>query len=279
MPLAGRGTDHPRDPRRGTVVRVRLDRKATSIVLLVVLAVREDGQKVLLAVKNMGGETSEAWRAVLDDLVKRGLCQPDFLIRDAGVETHQADDVGDADMSERFDGAVVKPLGNPARIRKGCRHLVDDLLALVVERRRQPGKDRLDLVGRQPGGLARTLMSVGREDRMPLAVDDDDGVPVQRASAHARVFDHAGTLGARAIAPARVAFRVIKHVGLRIEDFSRLNGWPMPSPVNASPPPSQMSPHDSEASVVRYTFTARDFHSLLFAGFAGALLMSRVHPP
>ena len=57
----------------GTVVRVRLDRKATSIVLLVVLGVREDGQKVLLAVKNMGGETSEAWRAVLDDLGKRGL--------------------------------------------------------------------------------------------------------------------------------------------------------------------------------------------------------------
>ena len=57
----------------GTVVRVRLDRKATSIVLLVVLGVRDDGQKVLLAVKNMGGETSEAWRAVLDDLVRRGL--------------------------------------------------------------------------------------------------------------------------------------------------------------------------------------------------------------
>jgi hypothetical protein len=38
----------------GTVVRVRLDRKATAIVLLVVLGVREDGQKVLLAVKNMG---------------------------------------------------------------------------------------------------------------------------------------------------------------------------------------------------------------------------------
>ena len=29
----------------GTVVRVRLDRKATSIVLLVVLGVRQDGQK------------------------------------------------------------------------------------------------------------------------------------------------------------------------------------------------------------------------------------------
>ena len=46
----------------GTVARVRLDRKATSISLLVVT--REDGQKVLLALKNMGGETTEAWRAV-----------------------------------------------------------------------------------------------------------------------------------------------------------------------------------------------------------------------
>ena len=44
----------------GTSVRVRLDRKATSIVLLVVLAVRQDGQKVLLAVKDLGGETSQA---------------------------------------------------------------------------------------------------------------------------------------------------------------------------------------------------------------------------
>ena len=53
----------------GTVVRVRLDRKATSISLLVVIGVREDGQKVLLAVKDMGGETTEAWRTVLDHLI------------------------------------------------------------------------------------------------------------------------------------------------------------------------------------------------------------------
>ena len=52
----------------GTVVRVRLDRKATSISLLVVLGVRADGQKVLLAIKSMGGESAEAWRTVLDDL-------------------------------------------------------------------------------------------------------------------------------------------------------------------------------------------------------------------
>jgi putative transposase len=66
----------------GTVVRVRLDRKATSISLLVVLGVRADGQKVLLAIKSMGGESSEAWRTVLDDLINRGLQRPEFLIVD-----------------------------------------------------------------------------------------------------------------------------------------------------------------------------------------------------
>ena len=66
----------------GTVVRVRLDRKATSISLLIVIGVREDGQKVLLAIKSMGGESTEAWRNVLDDLIKRGLQRPEFLIVD-----------------------------------------------------------------------------------------------------------------------------------------------------------------------------------------------------
>jgi len=66
----------------GTVVRVRLDRKATSISLLVVLGVRDDGQKVLLAIKSMGGESAEAWRSVLDDLIRRGLRRPEFLILD-----------------------------------------------------------------------------------------------------------------------------------------------------------------------------------------------------
>src|SRR6202167_357434 len=64
----------------GTVVRVRLDRKPPSISLLVVIGVREDGQKVVLAIKSMGGESTEAWRTVLDDLIKRELRRPEFLI-------------------------------------------------------------------------------------------------------------------------------------------------------------------------------------------------------
>jgi transposase-like protein len=72
----------------GTVVRARLDKKATTISLLVVLGVRRDGQKILLAVKNMGGESEAAWRAILDDLLARGLKTPEFLIIDgaAGLE-------------------------------------------------------------------------------------------------------------------------------------------------------------------------------------------------
>ena len=64
----------------GTVVRVRLDRKSTSISLLVALGIRQDGQKVLLAVRNMGRESEAAWRALLDDLVKRGLKTPELVI-------------------------------------------------------------------------------------------------------------------------------------------------------------------------------------------------------
>lgn len=73
----------------GTVVRVRLDRKATSISLLVVMGVREDGQKVLLAVKNMGSESTD-WRTVLDDLVRRGLSRPELLIVDGGAGVESA---------------------------------------------------------------------------------------------------------------------------------------------------------------------------------------------
>lgn len=85
----------------GTVVRVRLDRKATSISLLVVMGVRKDGQKVLLAVKNMGGESMEAWRTVLDNLVGRGLRRPELLIVDGGAGVEGA-------IAKLWDGVPVQ---------------------------------------------------------------------------------------------------------------------------------------------------------------------------
>jgi putative transposase len=74
----------------GTVVKVRVDRRATNISLLVVLGVRRDGQKLLLAVKAMGGESEAAWRAVLDDLIARGLRTPEFLLIDGGAGLERA---------------------------------------------------------------------------------------------------------------------------------------------------------------------------------------------
>jgi mutator family transposase len=74
----------------GTVVKVRLDKKATSISLLVVLGVRRDGQKVLLAVKNMGGESEAAWRGILDDLTRRGLKRPELAIVDGAPGLEKA---------------------------------------------------------------------------------------------------------------------------------------------------------------------------------------------
>jgi putative transposase len=74
----------------GTVVRVRIDGKATAISLLVVLGVRADGHKVLLSVRNIGSESEAAWRAVLDDLVKRGLRQPELAIADGAPGLEKA---------------------------------------------------------------------------------------------------------------------------------------------------------------------------------------------
>jgi transposase-like protein len=72
------------------VVRVRLDRRATSNSLLVALGVRADGQKVLLAIRSMGGESEAAWRALLDDLVKRGLKTPELVIADGAPGLEKA---------------------------------------------------------------------------------------------------------------------------------------------------------------------------------------------
>ena len=74
----------------GTVVRVRVDKRATSLSVLVALGVRRDGQKVLVALRNMGGESEAAWRALLDDLVARGIAVPELLIVDGAPGLEKA---------------------------------------------------------------------------------------------------------------------------------------------------------------------------------------------
>ena len=149
----------------GTVVRVRLDRKATSISLLVVIGVREDGQKVLLAIKQMGGESTEAWRTVLDDLVRRGLRRPELLIVDGGAGLESAiaavwDSVPVqrctvhkhrnllAHAPERLHEEITDDYNEmiyaktPRRDRKASQSLHPQVAAQTRSRRQQPGGSR-----------------------------------------------------------------------------------------------------------------------------------------
>ena len=66
----------------GTVIRTRLDRKATNISVLAAIGVRRDGQKILLSIRNMGGESTTAWGQFLADLDARGLRRPELVIVD-----------------------------------------------------------------------------------------------------------------------------------------------------------------------------------------------------
>ena len=84
--------------------------------------------------------------------------------------------------------------------------------------------------------------------------------------------------GARNGASGRVAFRKMHCVGIQNRKLSRLNGWPMRPPVNASPRPSRAPAHELGADVDRYSFIARDLHPLLLAGLPAHANVFRCAP-
>lgn len=77
----------------GIVVHVRLDKKSERMTVLVALGVRSDGQKVALAFKEMGAESKEAWKEILEDLSCRGVRQPQIVSTDGskGLEAALAE--------------------------------------------------------------------------------------------------------------------------------------------------------------------------------------------
>jgi hypothetical protein len=79
---------------------------------------------VPLAVKSMGSESTEAWRAALDDLVRRGLYRPEFLIVDVrrGSRTRSRSVGGHA--SAALYGAPA-PQPAAARARAAARRTLD----------------------------------------------------------------------------------------------------------------------------------------------------------
>jgi transposase-like protein len=82
-------------------VKTRIDRKASSISVLAAIGVCRDGQKILLSIRNMGGESKAAWRVFLNDLDARGLKAPEFVIVDGAPGLEAA-------LAERWPDAPVQ---------------------------------------------------------------------------------------------------------------------------------------------------------------------------
>ena len=66
----------------GFGVNVRRDGRVVRNPVLMVIGVRETGEKVLLAMRLAGGEAAAAWRAVVEDLAARGLRAPVLCVLD-----------------------------------------------------------------------------------------------------------------------------------------------------------------------------------------------------
>ena len=164
----------------GTVARVRLDRRATSISLLVALGVRADGQKMLLVIKSMGGEGEAAWRALLDDLVRRGLRTPELVVIDGALEKAVAalwPDTGCPTLHRAQASQSPRP-----RARAPARGNLERLPRHDLRRDARRGRDPAQGVHpqmapqmprrrRQPGGSRRQAVHIHAVPAEPMEID------------------------------------------------------------------------------------------------------------
>jgi len=72
------------------ILRVRRARQVEGVPVLAVVAVLADGQKQLVALDLCSGESYEAWKGCLDDLVARGLKAPLLCIIDGNAGLRRA---------------------------------------------------------------------------------------------------------------------------------------------------------------------------------------------
>jgi putative transposase len=103
----------------GVHVSVRLG-EGPKLCLLVVIGVREDGEKELLAVEDGYRESTESWAGVLRDLKRRGLNCPKLVIGDGALGTWAAlRDVFPRPGSSA--AGCTRPRGSSTRCPSGCR--------------------------------------------------------------------------------------------------------------------------------------------------------------
>jgi len=66
----------------GIYVKVRCGGRVGRLPVLAVVGIRPNGEKILLALEIRGGEGEDAWKGVLQDLVRRGLKRPKLAVID-----------------------------------------------------------------------------------------------------------------------------------------------------------------------------------------------------
>jgi putative transposase len=69
---------------------VRLVRRVVKVPVQAVLGVREDGQKVVVALEIAANESTASWKAIVQDLAKRGLGAPKLVILDGNAGLSRA---------------------------------------------------------------------------------------------------------------------------------------------------------------------------------------------
>lgn len=103
----------------GTVIKTRLDKRAANISVLAAIGVRRDGQKILLSLMNMGGESTSAWRQFINDLDARGLKRPELVI---------------VDGAPGLEAALVALRGEDSAVQRCTVHKHRNLLAYAPKR-------------------------------------------------------------------------------------------------------------------------------------------------
>jgi putative transposase len=106
-------------------LRVRSARKVTSVPVLGVVAILADGQKQLVTLELCGGESFEAWKGCLDDLVARNLGAPLVCVIDGHAGLRKA--VGLVWPGARIQRCAVHKLRNLER--KAPKHALAEIRA------------------------------------------------------------------------------------------------------------------------------------------------------
>jgi len=76
----------------GFVVKVRRDGRVVRNPILIAIGVRDSGEKILMTMRMAGGENSQAWAQILEDLKKRGLDAPVLAVIDGSLGLRAAVD-------------------------------------------------------------------------------------------------------------------------------------------------------------------------------------------